>query len=154
VPPKMITWAELEARLADLERIKVRVGVFGAEGGAAFADDEGKITTLGLAAIQELGLGVPRRSFIVAGVEHFAEKIAEVQRKISRKILAGEMTARTAANVLGAYAVGRIRAYVFEHPLDPGWANAPSTIERKGSDRPLVDTGRLLASLSYQVVES
>jgi hypothetical protein len=40
--------------------------------------------------------------------------------------------------------------------VDPrnGWApNAPSTIRRKGSDRPLIDTGALRQAITYIVVQ-
>jgi hypothetical protein len=154
VAPRTVTWEELTARLADIERHTVRVGVFAAGPGGQLVDG-GELTMLGLAAVHELGLGgVPQRSFIRAGIEHHAGAIAKVQEKLVRKIFAGEIGGAVAAETLGQYAVGRIRDYVLTHPLDGAWANAPSTIVRKGSDRPLVDTGRLMASISYQVVSA
>jgi len=152
VAPRAITWEELEQRLADIERHTVRIGVFASgPGGDLVAGSD--LTMIGLASIHELGLGgLPQRSFIRAGIEHHADAIGAVQNKLVRKIFAGELGGAVAAEVLGQYGVGRVRDYVFTHALDGAWANAPSTIARKGSDRPLVDTGRLMASISYQVV--
>ena len=39
------------------------------------------------------------------------------------------------------------------HIRNGNWVpNAPATIRRKGSDRPLIDTGQLVNSVEYEVV--
>jgi hypothetical protein len=152
VPPRAITWEQLEQRLADLEGYAVRIGIFAdGPGGELVAD--GDLTMIGLASIHELGLGGQHeRSFIRAGIEANTKTIGAVQSKLVRKIFAGEMGGAVAAEILGQFGVARVRDFVLTHALDADWANAPSTIARKGSDRPLVDTGRMLAAISYQVV--
>ena len=152
--PRTIRWEELIHRLEDLEAVKVEVGIFSNGEGAQLVDGEG-MTMIGLAAVHELGLGTsPRRSFIQAGVRHHADEIAKVQTRLVRKVFAGEMGAAAAGELLGQYVVGRVRAYVLEHPLDEGWANKPETIRRKESDRPLVDTGRLMSAITGRVVST
>ena len=53
-------------------------------------------------------------------------------------------------NLAGQEAVNRVRAW-FTDPRN-GWPpNAPSTIKRKGSSRPLIDTGQLRRAITYVI---
>lgn len=49
---------------------------------------------------------------------------------------------------LGAMAVGEVQKYVTELDTPP---NAPSTIRQKGSSNPLINTGALRQSITYEV---
>lgn len=53
----------------------------------------------------------------------------------------------------GILAQSLVRAW-FTNPRNNWAPNAPSTIKRKGSDKPLIDRGELRKSITYVVVES
>jgi phage gpG-like protein len=53
--------------------------------------------------------------------------------------------------LVGQQVVSDVKGRILEGEGIPP-PNAPSTVRRKGSSRPLVDTGQLLNSLTYQVV--
>lgn len=60
--------------------------------------------------------------------------------------------AMTYLRLAGLEAQNRVRAW-FTDPRNNWPPNAPSTIKRKGSDRPLIDTGQLRRSITYVVAE-
>jgi len=51
---------------------------------------------------------------------------------------------------LGSVAVGDVQRTIRDIKQPP---NAPSTIRKKGSDNPLIDTGRLRQSIEYAIGE-
>jgi len=51
-------------------------------------------------------------------------------------------------NRVGVVAVGEVQEQIRRGDYKP---NAESTIARKGSDKPLIDKGRLIQSISYEV---
>ena len=58
--------------------------------------------------------------------------------------------ASTALNLLGATVAGQLQESITELRSPP---LAPSTIKAKGHDKPLIDTGHMLGSVSYRVVQ-
>ncbi len=107
-------------------------------------------TLLEVAAFQEFGApaaNVPQRSFVRATVD---ARESEIQSAQARQIIAGKITAGTALERLGAKIQGMMQQRIAQG-IEP--ENAPSTIERKGSSKPLVDTGQLRSAISYQVTK-
>lgn len=147
-----IAWGELVRRVAAMDSWAVKVGVL-KSGGGDQPTEGGEITMIGLAITHEFGLGVPERSFLRASIRERIADVRDVQIKLVRRIYAGEIEAPDALEILGAFLVGVVQDFIVNHPLDGDWALAPSTIEAKGSDRPLVDTGRLLQSITFEVYQ-
>lgn len=120
------------------------VGVHG-DAGAHSGDG---ISLPELAAIHEYGLGVPARPFLGP----FAEKSREsVTRRIGEAIANGLVKggdALAGIRILGEWCVGQIKAAIAAGIPQP---NAPSTVARKGSSKPLIDTGQLRNSITYKV---
>ena len=54
-------------------------------------------------------------------------------------------------NKIGAIAVGAIKKFVYGDYYRENVPNAEMTIELKGSDKPLIDTGQMINSLTYVV---
>lgn len=138
-------WRELYSRLADA---KVDVGVLAEKGGLETTSDG--ITMVELAAIHEYGspdAGIPERSFIRWTFNNPAniKIMSDICAKLVKKFLRGAKL-ETSLGLLGAWAVGAIKTTIRSRIPPP---NAKSTIARKGSSTPLVDTGRLLNSLSW-----
>lgn len=133
----------------------VKVGILGGK----YDDVEGgtfppTIATVGL--IQEFGSvkkNIPERSFIRKPLQnHLKEELA--QSKTLKKVIYSENASPIDKyNILGAIAQNIITGS-FENLGDGTWQpNAPATIKQKGSSQPLIDTGRLRKSITFEVVK-
>jgi hypothetical protein len=122
------------------------VGVHDAEGGAPTASGR----TVGeVATINEYGLGVPERSFIRAWFDETEQANIEILRKIGRNIVQGKGGNYTQGlEQAGLAFVGQIQGKI-AGGIAP--ENAPSTVARKGSSTPLVNTGQLKSSIRHKV---
>lgn len=133
----------------DLKRFQktqpvVRVGVLGSKA----AEDHGGVTTAFIAAAHELGAGVPRRSWLVDGINENRARIRKMWDYALGAAPKGPVILRRQLAVFGALVVGvlqeRIAAGILP-PLDP------RTIRRKGSSVPLIDTGQLRTAITHEV---
>lgn len=94
------------------------------------------------AAVQELGDlkgHIPPRPFMKQGAERFEADDRSVGAIIS-SVAEGRRVPREASNALGVLLQGHVRMAIRDGnfaPLDP------QTIKRKGSSKPLIDTGKL-----------
>ena len=77
-----------------------------------------------------------------------ADKSPAWPKAIAGLLVANKYDGRRTMAQVGEAIAGQLRESIttFSTP-----ANAPSTIARKGFDKPLVETGHLLASVSYEV---
>ena len=94
---------------------------------------------------------IPPRPFIRGFVENNLEKIKATQERLLKQVSAGKMTADVAIGRLGQYAQDGIKRYIVGGNFEP---NAEATIQRKGSSRPLIDTGTMRNTVRYQIVKS
>lgn len=147
-------WEKIRAKVEQLEGAGVDVGILAAKGGDEQHDEKSGLTLIELAAIHEFGspaANIPERSFFR---RTFIEKEAQIQDMIYR--LAKKLVEDTsfpeeqALNMLGAFVSTEIKKTITAGPHIPPPLK-PATIEAKGSDRPLVDTGRLVNSITYAV---
>ena len=67
------------------------------------------------------------------------------------KVLSGEMTMQTLLEQMGNLAEGHVKQEITDLDTPP---NAQSTIDRKGSSSPLIDTGALRQSIRYVIDDS
>lgn len=137
----------------------VRVGVLG--NGPSVAQSKApiprrrdeEITNVELAVIHEYGApaaNIPERSFIRStAVVNRATYLAMFRGGLP-KVLAHKLQINTLLGLVGAKMAADMKNTITHGDLAP---LAPSTIERKGSSRPLVDTGQLLNSITWAVVE-
>lgn len=101
-----------------------------------------------VAAIQDYGApgaGIPPRPF-------FRNMIADKQREwpkaIGDLLKANDFDAAKALDVAGAAIAGQLRQSIVDLVSPP---LAPSTIRRKGFDKPLIDQGIMLNSIDHEV---
>ena len=89
------------------------------------------------------------RPFLAVPLAEHGPQWAQALRKAARQMLAADpIGAHTTIRRLGVVGVGQIQSLIVGY----GWApNAPWTIAAKGSDRPLIDTGRLRQSIRASV---
>ncbi|MFL4498453.1 hypothetical protein [Weissella sp. MSCH1] len=132
--------------LEQLNHLRVRVGIFGGSGGG-----NGKITLVEIANINEFGTRnghVPERSFVRST---YSEKVGDwsnFAKRLTMKVATGSLTAYQAYSQLGARMTRDIKRKITDLRSP---ANAPSTIKKKGSSNPLIDTGAMRAAVTWRV---
>lgn len=90
---------------------------------------------------------IPARPFISDCAEKNAGQIQEAQKRLVYRVYQGSLSADGALAQLGAWYVNVQKGHI----LHGGWTpNAPATIKRKGSNKPLVDTGQLVNTVDWE----
>lgn len=137
---------ELQERLA--RNSAVNVGVPAASG----SYEDGTPLAV-IAAVNEFGSRdgrIPERSFLRVPIRQNLPELTKTMRMLLKQVVNGNLTVRQMFDSVGERAVGYSVEAISAGIQPP---NAPSTIRQKGSSQPLVDSGRLLQSLTYVVEE-
>lgn len=130
--------------LNDLAKTEVRIGF---QAGENYSEDNVDVTDI--AAWNELGTSnAPSRPFMRKSVDENAEKINAFIDQIGKEISRGTSSAETIQKKIGVFQKGLIQDKIVSGSYVP---NAPSTIARKGSSKPLIDTGLMRRSVNYVV---
>jgi len=139
--------------LADLVRrassIKgsVTVGIHAPEG----AEPDGDMTVAEVATINEFG-GTnnhpPPRPFIRGWADAKEAENRAAVLAMAQQILANRVSAQQGLERLGLKFVAGIQAYMVAGVPPP---NAQSTIDRKGSSTPLINTGQMKSAVRHKV---
>lgn len=90
---------------------------------------------------------MPQRSFIRSAVDENKKKIDDMSAKLAGKIVDG-MSPNQALGIMGNAVQGMIQKKIANGPFEP---NKPSTVKKKGRNKPLIDTGHLRQSIRYVV---
>jgi hypothetical protein len=140
---------ELAKRMAG--PTKVLVGV---PKGAGTYDDGLTIATI--AAVNNFGSAdgrIPARPFLAPAIEKGAPQYQRLAELMIPKVLTSEMTMRMLLEQMGNLAQGHVQQQILDTHTP---ANAQSTIDKKGSHHPLIDTGNagLLGSIRYVIDDS
>lgn len=111
-----------------------------------------KFTMLDLATVHEFGSKdgrIPQRSFMRSTCDEKKAKHAGLITKIQGKVIDGVLSIKQALSQIGEV-VSKDMVQTINRGLEPELKLA--TIKRKkGSSKPLIDTGRLKGSITYQV---
>lgn len=141
------------ASVHDLDKMHARVGVLASKGGNDQV--ESGATLIEVAASHEFGApraGIPERSFIRRTFVNKEQETIALTTKLAKMVVTDRLDAKKALTVLGQWGATEVKKTITEGPhLPPPLKQA--TINRKGSDRPLVDTGRLVGAITSEVVE-
>ncbi len=130
------------------EGAHVDVGVVGDRAAEAYEGDEG-VTVAQVAEWAELGLGQPMRSWLRGWVDENGPAIeARIRTEVRAYAIDGRGDQRKALERIGAWMVGEIRKRIAAG-IDP--PNAQSTIDKKGSSKPLIDSGQFRSALTSRV---
>jgi hypothetical protein len=144
-------FATLAKRAAELKRLNLvaKVGVMSEE----THERTSGLSVAQLAAIHEFGApraNIPERSYIRSTYHAEQDALRQMARTLVQRVLMGKMEAEQALNLLGMKLANAIkRAITTGDGIPPPLS--PDTIRRKGSSRPLVDTGRLLGAITWKV---
>lgn len=104
-----------------------------------------------VAAIQEFGapaVNIPARPFIQPTVREKKDTWVKILEKQIPKVALGKMSAFDALDLVGITAAADIQTKISSIYSPP---NSPATIKAKGSAKPLIDTGLMLASVQNGV---
>lgn len=135
------------------EDLQVLVGV--PEGAGSYPSEDGKpaLTIATIAAVNEFGTAdgrIPARPFLRPAIEEGQPKFLRLAEIDLPDILLGRQPVSRLMHRMGNLAVGLVQQKITDVKTPP---NAPSTIAKKGSDNPLIDTGALRQSINYLTID-
>ena len=126
-------------QIEQLKKLQVQVGF---QAGAA-ADEDG-VDIANIAMWNELGTSrSPARPFMRKSVDENTDKIKSMCARQLKRLGA---SAQDILEKIGVFQKGLIQRKIVDGTFEP---NAPSTIRKKGSSRPLIDTGRMRQSVNF-----
>ena len=155
---------DLVRELRYLASHQVEIGIF------ADASRDGAVPMLVIAAANEFGAKIPKRqarfedlddenpekwviiperSYLRAWFDENVDVLQATMERLIGQVVEGKISGRTALETIGGYVVTHVQAYMVDLKTPP---NAPSTIARKGSSNPLIDTGQLKDAITWRVV--
>lgn len=137
------------AKMAEASKERgITVGIHAAEGSAPVPGGKGT-TLVEVGTWNEFGTdSIPSRSFIREWFDEYLPLNTDAKRKLMRQVVEGRRDVPWVLRTLGVLFVGQIQQRIAQG-IDP--ANAESTIARKGSDTPLINTGQLRSGITYEV---
>jgi hypothetical protein len=138
-------YRELLRSLDKFGSYEITVGVHSEEGSAT---EEGGTTLIEVAERNEFGLGVPARPFLGPWADERRDDAVRQMRDASAEALKARKSPAARLDQLAQKFAGEVQARIAGGVPPP---NAPTTVERKGSSTPLVDTGTLRGSIRGKV---
>lgn len=141
-------WARIKRELQQLEKHNVQAGILSDKGSDAV---EGGHTLAEIASFNEFGTDdIPERP---AHRTAFEQSKAGFQRRLAGivgLVAQGKISYVTGFERLGAWYVGELKQSVINWSDPP---NADSTVRQKGANNPLIDTGRTVNSIDFEIVK-
>lgn len=149
-------WKELVRQAGKFDRTYVQVGLQAGDKAEKRVIKDGVSTVVGsdvdialIAAWNEFGTeNTPSRPFMRNA---FDKNEAELSKRIAAEwaaITAGKKTTEHSLQLLGAWFQNKIQMEITQGDYV---ANSQQTIDRKGSSRPLIDTGHMRQSIRYVI---
>lgn len=133
---------EFEKLLKELGQLEVRIGIQQGE-----ASEDG-VDLVDIAMFNELGtVHIPSRPFLRDSVDANADQINSFLQSMKKEILRGG-SAEDVLKKIGVFQKGLIQEQIVKGDFEE---NSEATKRRKGSDTPLVDTGRMRQSINYVI---
>lgn len=145
-------WQSFIGRMHELSRSSVNVGVLGS-GKANDSHGDG-VSVVDVATWNEFGVivngkvHIPERPFLRGTIDKKHRQITQFAQTEILGVAAGKKSPDDAYERVGLFTVSAVQERIADG-IPP--VNADSTIERKGSDKPLIDTGQLRSSITHEV---
>lgn len=103
-----------------------------------------------VAAYNEFGTKyIPPRPFMRIAADKNSSNWQRLMMNVAARVTLNQMGIRQGQNLIGNQAVGDIQKVIGNRGLLA--PNAPNTVKQKGSDAPLIDSGNLRQSVSFEV---
>jgi hypothetical protein len=138
---------DLKKKIATFENTVVKVG-FPKESQESKAVDTKGISAVYKASIHNFGLGVPKRPFMNLAFAKNKKAYQKIILKNFKNIK--DLNMIEFSNKLGVKAQGDVQREIVSLRSP---ANSDLTVKIKGSSNPLIDTGHMLQSVTYQVIK-
>ena len=139
---------QLEALMREIGLSHAVIGVLG----GTHTDDKGNTSDMADLAIEhEFGSDdgrIPERSFLRSSLIENRETYKKYLARLLRQAIRGQITITDMYDRLGAIAAGGAQQKILDGPFKP---LSKLTIKLKGSSKPLIDTGQLLQSITWEV---
>lgn len=133
---------KFEKMLQELKDKEVRIGIQQGE------SNEDGVDLVDIAMFNELGtVHIPSRPFLRDSVDANADQINTFLQSLKQELLRGG-SAEEVLKKIGVFQKGLIQEQIVSGNFVP---NSEATIRKKGSDTPLVDTGRMRQSINYVI---
>lgn len=134
------------AEIEKLKKLQVRVGFQRGD-----ATEEDGTDLVDIAAWNELGNEhVPSRPFMRDSVDKHKDQINAFLKNQLVLLAQGKTDANKILNAIGVFQKGLVQKEIVDGEFAP---NAPSTIRKKKSDKPLIDTGTMRQSVNYVITK-
>lgn len=115
---------------------------------------EDGLTIATVAAVNEFGSAdgkIPARPFLHPAIQEGAPMFRRIAELRLPDVIAGKENLLKALHQMGTLGVSLVQEKITDIRTPP---NAPSTIAKKGSSKPLIDTGALRQSIDYLIIHS
>lgn len=130
--------------IEQLKKLQVRVGY---QQGDEQEKDGADLCDI--AMFNELGTSnTPSRPFMRDSVDKNEDKINNFCKTQMKLLSSGKTTTEQMLKSIGVFQKGLVQKEIRDGEFVP---NAPSTIKRKGSDKPLIDTGTMRQSVNFVI---
>ena len=137
-----------EKNLQQFKDSVVKAGILAKDGRENHSEG---ITEFQIGMNHEFGVpekNIPRRSFIRVPIENNIKEITKLIENNHKLVSENAMSAKVALDRIGIKAQNTIKESFRNNDWKP---LKRATVKRKGSSRPLIDTGQLIGSISYIV---
>lgn len=136
--------------LRKLAELEVHIGYQRGEETVVSDDGKSRADLVDIAMWNELGtVNIPSRPFMRDSVDKHMDDISHMITAQKEELLNGS-SARKILETIGLFQQDLIQTEIEQGDFV---ANAPSTIKKKGSDKPLIDTGTMKNSVHYWIVK-
>jgi spore germination protein GerM len=136
---------------AEVDKLKAQEVFIGFQAGKKkhkAKDGEDGVDMASVAMFNELGTSTsPSRPFLRQTVDDNKDEINEFVENATKQLAKGG-SAESCLKKIGAYGVKLVQEKIKSGTFTP---NAPSTIQSKGSSKPLIDTGEMRQSVHYVI---
>lgn len=138
-------WDKIKGQSAELKKNPV-VGV-------GYPESKVSNSVIAYASYNHFGVPgrIPARPFISVTIDQNKQKIFQIKEKLGAKLLAGQIDIQKALGLLGALVQGMIKKTISGPLFKETVPNDPGTIKQKGSSQPLIDTGTMRNSTTWQI---
>jgi hypothetical protein len=156
-PPKL-TPKQVAREVALFNSLRITVGIHDDKGSEVHSG--GTLSVAEIMAVHEYGaeivtgyvdtptIVIPQRSWLRDWFDNEQASLRAVSKDLARLVAKGAITAKVAGARLGSLCVGGIQKRI-ANGIPP--ALAQSTIDRKGSSKPLIDTGQSRGAIAFKL---
>lgn len=141
-----ITFDEISKNAKMLARRRIKAGILRTAG----KTQDGKTDLVAVASYNEFGTKhIPSRPFMRIAANKNGDNWTKLMKGVAARVTVNQMGVGQGLNIVGNRVVGDIQKVIGDRSLLV--PNAPNTIKQKGSDAPLIDSGHMRQSVSFEV---